>query len=114
MAEHAVVSAVHGWSADLPHGQCICTRLDDGSIHVDQADPRVLISGELLDAILLRSPIVDGTEALAVNAWLNMAGYTGHGYVGAVLHIDGVNQQVVYRIVDMVPRVNGYVGEWPD
>jgi hypothetical protein len=113
MAELAVTDGMPP-PDDLPHGECICTRLDDGTIRIDHADPRILISAELLDAILLRSPIVDGTEALASNAWLNMAGYTGHGYTGAALHIDGVNQQVVYRIGGYVPRVHGYVGEWPD
>ncbi len=39
---------------------------------------------------------------------------TGHGYVGAVLHIDGVNRHVVYRIMGYVPRVRGYIAEWPD
>jgi hypothetical protein len=35
-------------------------------------------------------------------------------YTGAVLHIDGVNQKVIYRIAEYVPRVHAYIAEWPD
>src|SRR5207302_834556 len=31
------------------------------------------------------------------------------GECGAVLHIDGINQHVVYRITGYVPRVRGYI-----
>ena len=47
MAELAVTDGMPP-PADLPRGECICTRLDDGTIRIDQADPRILISGELL------------------------------------------------------------------
>jgi hypothetical protein len=88
---------------DLPAGECFMTTLADGSLRIDRADPRILISGELLD--MLPSP----------HTQLDTTGCrSGHGYVGAVLKICGVNQTVIYRIVDMVPRINGYIGEWPD
>jgi hypothetical protein len=97
--------------AGLPHGECICTRLDDGTIRIDHADPRILISGELLAATM---GIRNGLLPLQVSE-LDLTGCApGHGYVGAVLRIHGVNRQVVYRITDMVPRINGYIGEWPD
>jgi hypothetical protein len=96
---------------DLPRGECICTRMEDGTIRVDHADPRILISGELLNATM---GIRNGLRPLGC-VLLDLTGcLPGHGYVGAVLHIRAVNRQVVYRITDYVPRIRGYVGEWPD
>src|SRR5579864_7555013 len=91
---------------DLPRGEFSCTRLADGSIRVDRADPRILISAPLLDAIALHRAITDGTEAFALNARLDPLGGCDLTYVGAVLKINGVNRQVVYRITDYVPSVN--------
>ena len=96
------------------------TRLDDGSLRIDHADPRVLISGGLLDSFPIAADSFGVTPdgpalMLEHHAWLDTAGCTdGSGYVGAVLHIHGVNRLVIYRITDYVPRVRGYVGEWPD
>jgi hypothetical protein len=90
----------------LPQGQCICTRLDDGTIRVDQADPRVLISAELLALIVVNDALY---VTLDYDPLLGAAFYTG-----AVLKIHGVNQQVVYRIGEYVPSVRCYIGEWPD
>jgi hypothetical protein len=89
---------------DLPRGECILTTMADGRVRIDQADPRILISAELLDAI------VDGDCG---PAWLDTAGCTTT-YDDALLKIEGVNRTVIYRIVDYVPRVRGYVAEWPD
>ena len=94
--------------ADLPRGEFYSSVLPGARVRIDRADPRILISGELLD-------IIADPPYPMPHAWLDTAGCTpGHGYVGAVLHIHGVNQHVVYRVVDYVPRVNGYIGEWPD
>ena len=69
-----------------------------------------MISGEMLDAI--------GTDAFPPYARLDTSGCTPPPwratYTGAVLHIHGVNQQVVYRITEFVPSVYGYIAEWPD
>jgi hypothetical protein len=106
--------------ADLPDGELLCTRLDDGTIRIDRADPRILISGELLDSVPLAADSFGATPdgpalMLEHHAWLDTAGCTdGSGYAGAVLHIDGVNRTVIYRITEYVPRVHGYIGEWPD
>ncbi len=89
--------------ADLPRGECIMTSLPGGRIRIDHADPRILISAELLDAI---------AERPAPDAWLDLAGCTT--YDGALLKIHGVSRTVIYRIVDYVPRVRGYIAEWPD
>jgi len=104
MAEFAVTDGMPPPS-HLPDGECICSVVD-GVLRIARADPRILISAELLDILEDRG---------GWHADLDTTGCKpGHGYVGAVLKIDGVNQQVVYRIVDMVPRINGYIGEWPD
>jgi hypothetical protein len=102
--------------AGLPDGECIGTRLDGGAVRVDRADPCILISGELLDEIVrfADSGHLAGNW-LALNAWLDTtACQPGYGYVGAVLKIDGVNRHVVYHVTGYVPRINGYIGEWPD
>ena len=110
MAELAVTDGMPP-PGGLPDGEFWCTTMADGSIRIDQADPRILISGELLDATM---GIPNGLLPLP-DVRLDLTGCRpGHGYVGAVLHVDGANQQVVYRIVDYVPRINGYIGQWPD
>lgn len=78
-----------------PVGDCIMTRLADGTIHIDRADPRILIAAELLDEI----------------------GYGCNPYVildGDVLKIHGANRTVVYRIGEKVPNMHAYYAEWPD
>jgi len=103
---------------DLPRGEFWCTRLPGGTIRIDRTGPRILISGELLDAIALNGSVADGTEALALNARLDMTGCMPPPwratYAGAVLRIEGVNRTVIYRITDYLPRIHGYIGEWPD
>lgn len=92
---------------DLPRGDCIMTRLDDGSIRVDHADPRVLVSAELLALTAVEAhPCVTLTMAPGPNGT--------PFWEGALLKIDGVNRTVIYRIKDYVPAVHGYVAEWPD
>ena len=88
---------------DLPRGDCICTRLADGSIRVDHADPRILISAELIDGIV---------ERPCPAASLDLTGCTT--FMGALLRIRGVNRTVVYRITEWVPRIRAYIAEWPD
>jgi hypothetical protein len=104
--------------ADLPRGECIMTSLPDGGIRIDQADPRILISGELLDTVARFGDDDLAGDWLPLNAYLDMTGCMPPPYratyVGAVLKIDGVNRTVIYRIVDYVARVHGYIGQWPD
>lgn len=88
--------------SDLPRGECIMTRLDDGRIRIDHADPHVLISAELLDAIV---------DKPAPGVWLDLAGCTT--YDGALLRIHDASRTVIYRIVENVPRVRGFIAKWP-
>jgi hypothetical protein len=88
---------------DLPRGECQFIRLDDGSVNICRADPRILISADLLDAIV---------DDPAPEAWVDLAGCTT--YDGGVLRINGVNRTVVYRIVTYVPSARAFIAEWPD
>lgn len=99
-----------GWELPdgLPQGDCVMTSLydDDGQpagIRIDHADPRILISAELLDAM------VDGASP---DCWVDLAGCTT--YDGATMKIRAVNRTVIYRIVEYVPSVRGFAAEWPD
>ena len=94
--------------ADLPRGECECTRLDDGSIRVDHADPRILISAELLAEIFVNPTA--GVSLVPPPGSVNGTPF----WRGAVLKISGVNRQVIYRITGYVPSVHGYIGQWPD
>ncbi len=103
--------------SNLPDGEFWGTRLCDGSIRIDRADPRILISGELLDVIARPGEDL-AADMFALSMRLDTTGCAPPPwratYVGAVLHINGINQQVIYRITEFVPRVYGYIGEWPD
>jgi len=93
---------------DLPRGECIMTRLPGGTVRIDRADPRILISAELLaEAFVHPAPGVSlGPPPESPNGT--------PFWEGAVLKIEGVNRTVIYRICGYVPRVRGYIGEWPD
>lgn len=90
----------------LPDGTCTLTRLENGRLRIDQADPRVLMSAELV------------TEAAASphpDVELDRADFTHPGaHVGAVLKINAVNRRLVYRLTEYVAAVHGYIAEWPD
>jgi hypothetical protein len=94
--------------SDLPAGECILTTLcgDDGQptgLYIVRADPRILISEELLDLIV---------DAPAPGVWLDLAGCTT--YDDGLLKIHGANRTVIYRITGYEPSVHGYIAEWPD
>lgn len=87
-------------------GDCIMTTCRDPetgqiSLTIDQADPRILISPELLDK------------------WEDRPDFPA-SFDGKVLRIYGTNRTVIYRIRDVLEPVPGhlgywnYVGEWPD
>jgi hypothetical protein len=103
---------------DLPQGACTWTSLPGGRIRVDHADPRILVSAELLGSVAQFGDSDPAGDWLALNAELDTAGccdcMMADDYTGAVLKISGVNRQVIYRITGYVPAVHGYIGEWPD
>ena len=104
MAELAVTDG-------MPRGECTITRLADGSFRIDHADPRILISAPLLYEIA-----DNGSPWASVSAEPPpREHWDGHGAMeGALLKICAVNRTVIYRIGEYVPRIHGYIGEWPD
>jgi hypothetical protein len=94
--------------ADLPQGECTITSSVDGSIRVDHADPRILISAELLETI--RDKPVQGVS-LRMAPRSSRSGPIG---IGSVLRIQAANRTVIYQVVDYAPSVHGYIGQWPD
>jgi hypothetical protein len=105
VADPAELAVTDGMTppANLPHGEIGITLLPSGRLRIDHADPRILISAGLLDSIV---------DARAPDAWLDLSGRTT--YDGALLKISGVNRTVIYRIEYYVPRLRGYIAEWPD
>ena len=87
----------------LPTGSCITTALADGTFRIDHADPRVLISAELIDDI---------TDHPTENAFVDLTGC--ETFIGGLLKISGVNRTVIYRLTDWIPAIRSFVGEWPD
>lgn len=78
-------------------GECILTRhWDSGALTVDRADPRVMVSAELLDE------------------WRSGKGEPEVTINGDVLRIEASNRTVIYRIGEKVPDMYAYFAEWPD
>lgn len=96
--------------SDIPDGVCDLTRLDDGRIRVDRADPRILISAELLDSVNGSLCMPDDRLPLYVSLHHALPGT----YAGAVMTIRGVNRTVIYLIGEYLPSVHGYIAEWSD
>lgn len=87
------------------------TRLDDGSLRIDHADPRILISAELLYGI---TDVLAPPPGVSLR-WPSPPPASGRFlYAGAVLTIHGVNRTVIYRIGEYVPHAHAYISEWPD
>jgi hypothetical protein len=73
-------------------------------MRIDHADPRILISAELIDQVAFRT---------CVDVELDLS-HAADGHVGALLKISAVNRTVIYRIAEYVPAIHGYIAEWPD
>lgn len=103
-----------GWTRPdgLPQGECRVTRVDDVAhgvrLRIDHADPRILISSELLAEAFMRPEA--GVSVSAPQPGRNGTPF----WQGAVLRVEAVNRTVVYRMVEYLPSVRGYIGEWPD
>lgn len=108
-----------GWPPpeDLPDGECIMTSLPGGQIRVDHADPRILISGELLDHVARTGDSEHVRRLGPLNAYLDTTGCMPPPwratYVGAVLKVTAVNRTLIYRITRYVAPIHAYIGEWP-
>lgn len=92
--------------AGAPYGELRVTKLADGTFCADRADPRVLISAAVLDAVTENR--WEGGDAFRL-------GTSGREtYVGALVKIAGGERMVVYRIKEWLPGIRAYVAEWPD
>lgn len=76
-------------------GELYLIRLDDGrAVYIQQADPRIWITADLLDLMEPSGPF--------------------HELKDGILRVFGVNRTVVYRIGRKVPAMYCYEAEWPD
>lgn len=80
----------------------------NGRLWVEHADPRTIITRELLDCIAA-GPADGVTLTLAWNAKPGCC-----LYLGAALRIEAANQTLVYRITKCSHEHRGYIAEWPD
>lgn len=93
------------WPPGAPSGICT-TSWRDGQLHIDHADPRIVISAFLVDTVAFKQ---------TPHATLTMNGQTiANGHVGALLKIHGANRNVVYRLTEWLPTIRAYIGEWPE
>ncbi|MFV8317151.1 hypothetical protein [Mycobacterium sp. 23] len=105
------------------HGTAVMTRhyADDGRtvdyITVDHADPHIRISDEFLVELFQT-----GTHPYRPDIRLEVqyehkfteCRLDGRCFNSALLHIDGRNRHVVYRIGAYVPEDNTWRASWPD
>jgi hypothetical protein len=90
----------------LPKGTCEFS-YRDGQLWVDHADPRIVISAELIDTV--------ARSELWPDATLGRLDFTiPNGHAGALLKIRGANRTVVYRLTAYADWCLGYIAEWPD
>lgn len=90
----------------LPRGEVWITRKDNGDVYIDHADPRVLISSELLNHIR--------AGECHPWAWLDEPHPGALLERGSVLHFAAVNRHLIYRITGYYVPVHAFIGEWPD
>lgn len=102
-------------------GECLLTRIDrpehgDFVIRIDRADPRILITAEFLDQAIFAP-----TKMLWMDFSNEQICYDDHAHDNAtcyrlrsVMHIKGVNREVLYRITPHEGRSDVYNGRWPD
>jgi hypothetical protein len=98
-------------AAPPPADSLIITRLDDGTIRVENAPlpERIEVAAELWDELEVYNPEVDGDTGLEPpqNGWLEVIPHAGHvdgdgefmpvDNDGYVLHIDATNVTCTYR-----------------
>lgn len=88
------------WPPGAPTGVFTASG-DLDALVIEHADPRVVISAELIDHI------VDHPHPAA---FVDLAGCDT--YIGALLKIRGANRNVVYRLAGWYPSIRGFLGEF--
>ena len=103
-----------------PSGTVVVRRLFDGpaatGIEVVRAEPRTRFSNNLLSAIAREDSIY---PAVRLEGWVIGGNHYHYGsggwcFCGALLHIDGDNQHVVYRIGEYDVANIAWDAAWPD
>lgn len=79
---------------EYERGNVVVTSIG-GHFHIDHADPRALISAELIDQVRIR-------------------GHLDVELAGDLLYLRGLNRTVIYRVLARHPQRLAYCIEWPD
>ncbi|MDV7192566.1 MULTISPECIES: hypothetical protein [Mycolicibacterium] len=102
-------------------GQCIIrfhrnSETDANELHVDHADPYVHIATEVIDKAIFHPD-----DMFWVDFSAQQTCFDDHEHdkaacfaLRSVLHIKGVNREVLYRITPHPDRADVYQGHWPD
>jgi hypothetical protein len=91
---------------DLPLGE-VTVRRADGALLIDHADPRVMVSLQLLDRMVCG-------DCPEVTVTLDRLGPSPGCWTGAVIRIEAANRTLVYRLTEYLDWYLGYIAEWPD
>lgn len=85
-------------------------------LHIDHADPHVLITLDIID-----QAIHQPNEMLWMDFSNQQICFDDHPHdscacftLRSILHIKGVNREVLYRITPHAERTDVYEGRWPD
>lgn len=102
-------------------GECVLRRernpitgLDE--LHIDQADPHILVAAEVLDeAIFKPGDMLWMDYSNQQTCWDDHEHHKGECFtLCAIMHVKGVNREVLYHITPHPERTDAYVGRWPD
>jgi len=85
-------------------------------LHIDHADPHVLITAEIIDEAIYRP-----NEMLWMDFSNEQTCFDDHEHsnlhcfrLRSILHIKAVNREVLYRITPHPGRTDVFEGRWPD
>lgn len=81
---------------------------------ITEASPHVLVGAEFLDAVEVDATVHGRARNDTVGCRLEWPKLTDGGYTGCLLHIDGRNRHLVYRIGKFRPKSRTYEASWPD
>lgn len=84
---------------DAPIGECVIEVMDDHRLTIVQADPRILISAQIVDALRADEPAYPA-------GWVTLD--------GDLLRVEGINLTVIYRIGPKAHDRFAYLAEWVD
>lgn len=90
---------------DLPQGECILQDRD-GQLWIARADPRIMITFQLLDEIVCGRSLPEVTirhPDSATPSWK-----------GSVIRIEAANRTVLYRLEECLNWCSCWTAEWPD